>query len=321
MVSIRHFTESDKQDVIQLFNAHCETEPLYKPWTEESFDELFMKNPHFNPQLAFVASQNEDLIGFAFGVFVEKTRIGYITMILVRQDVRRQRIGSMLLTELENALRTLQPKQIDCSFFNPLHLTWIIPGTEGHEHPNAPGVPYPSPAYHFFRHHGYLEITTEYAYYLELKHFNIPIEIHTRIQSLNEKGIEFTFFDLEKHRFEDLFEKLGNDLWRDEIHTAVKKGLKVLVPVKDGVALGFTGPIYPQANGRGYFAGIGVHPTYQGQGIGKALFFLLCHYEKMFGATYMSLFTGETNPARRMYESAGFTIAHSFKVMRKHFEF
>lgn len=80
---------------------------------------------------------------------------------------------------------------------------------------------------------------------------------------------------------------------------------------------GFAGPVYPEPTGRGYFAGIGIAPQYQHRHLGKLLFFRLCEEEKKAGAAYMSLFTGITNPARRIYESAGFRSVRTFGVLLK----
>ena len=80
---------------------------------------------------------------------------------------------------------------------------------------------------------------------------------------------------------------------------------------------GFAGPVYPEPTGRGYFAGIGIAPQYQHRHLGKLLFFRLCAEEKRAGAVYMSLFTGVANPARRIYESAGFTSVRTFGVLLK----
>ena len=75
--------------------------------------------------------------------------------------------------------------------------------------------------------------------------------------------------------------------------------------------------VYPEPTGRGFFAGIGIAPQYQHRHLGKLLFFRLCAEEKRAGAVYMSLFTGVANPARRIYESAGFTSVRTFGVLLK----
>lgn len=79
----------------------------------------------------------------------------------------------------------------------------------------------------------------------------------------------------------------------------------------------FRRPGLPGAYRPGFFAGIGIAPQYQHRHLGKLLFFRLCEEEKRAGAVYMSLFTGVANPARRIYESAGFTSVRTFGVLLK----
>ena len=47
------------------------------------------------------------------------------------------------------------------------------------------------------------------------------------------------------------------------------------------------------------------------------MFASLCIGLKEIGAQFMTLFTGENNPARNIYEAAGFKIVKSFADMRK----
>ena len=50
---------------------------------------------------------------------------------------------------------------------------------------------------------------------------------------------------------------------------------------------------------------------------GKPVFCEMCARHRNGGADFMSLYTGEDNPARNIYESAGFRIVRSFADMRK----
>ena len=98
---------------------------------------------------------------------------------------------------------------------------------------------------------------------------------------------------------------------------AARDGLCLPVALAGNTVAGFAGPVYPEPTGRGCFAGIGIAPQYQHRHLGKLLFFRLCAEEKRAGAVYMSLFTGVANPARRIYESAGFTSVRTFGVLLK----
>lgn len=312
-IVIKLFQLNYLTQMIRLFNNHCENELVYEPWDELKFKMLFLNHP------TFVAINKGKVIGFSSGMYEEKTGVAFITMVFVDKEYRNKGIGTKLLQHLENSLKKEKIKRIDCSFFNPIHLAWNVPNTNKHQHNNAPGVEYPSNAFNLFKHNNYVPIAKENSYYLDIVKYSIPPKIKEKIKVLNERGISFEFFDKQNHHFLNLFDKLGNSQWKEEITKAVfgENPKPVLVPVYNNQAIGFAGPIYPQENLRGYFAGIGIHPDFREIGIGKSLFFLLCQKEKEFGAEYMTLFTGEKNPARRMYEAAGFKLVHSWYVMRK----
>ena len=76
-------------------------------------------------------------------------------------------------------------------------------------------------------------------------------------------------------------------------------------------------PIMALTASRGYFAGIAVAEDVRGKGLGKILFYELCKGLREKGAAYMTLFTGENNPARNIYEEAGFRIVRSWSDMRR----
>lgn len=58
-------------------------------------------------------------------------------------------------------------------------------------------------------------------------------------------------------------------------------------------------------------------PNYGGSGIGTTMFFMLMKSFKEIGAKFSSLFTGEENPAKKMYDRAGFNVVKTWAVMRK----
>ena len=116
---------------------------------------------------------------------------------------------------------------------------------------------------------------------------------------------------------EEMVEALGNPMWSAEIPVAGRTGMDLLVALEGNVCAGFTGPVYPEKTGRGYFAGIGVAPQFEKRGFGTLLFYRLLDREKETGAQYMSLFTGEHNHAGEIYIGAGFRVVRRFAVMLK----
>ena len=114
-----------------------------------------------------------------------------------------------------------------------------------------------------------------------------------------------------------MVDALNNSMWSAEIPAAGRAGMDLLVGLYGNTCAGFTGPVYPEETGRGYFAGIAVAPKYERHGLGKLLFYRLLKREKEVGSKYMSLFTGVENPARFIYLEAGFRIVRTFSVMLK----
>ena len=132
------------------------------------------------------------------------------------------------------------------------------------------------------------------------------------------EGYHVERYDPRRHvGLEEMVAALDNTMWSEEIPAAGKSGMDLLVGLKDNVCAGFTGPVYPEKTGRGYFAGLGVAPQFEGHGLGTLLFYRLLEREKQAGAKYMSLFTGEDNHARFIYLNAGFRVVRTFGVMLK----
>ena len=62
---------------------------------------------------------------------------------------------------------------------------------------------------------------------------------------------------------------------------------------------------------------LGVYDESLVKPLAEVLFCLLCEGLKERGAEFMTLFTGENNPARNIYEAVGFSIIRSWADMRK----
>lgn len=328
-MEIVRLNDSHIRDVVSLWNESCESEMCYKPFTEESFRKKFINNIHFSCEGTFVGIEEGKVIGFANGLFKKQflpgenfeNTPGYITFVLVDRKHRNKGNGSKLLKAAQDFLISSSKKKIQITFFNPINLEWYIPGSGNkHDHPNAPGVDADSPAYEFFKNHGYTVRTKEVSMYLELSKFEMGEKYIKKLQELKEKGITIEYYSKDKHHgFDDLFDDLKNELWRKEIkdNLALSRSFPVIVAADKGHICGFTGPIEVEQSGRGKFSGIGVDSKHQGGGIGKLLFFMLCGGFKKEGASFMSLFTGETNNARRMYKDAGFNVVKTWAVMEK----
>ncbi|UNK20662.1 GNAT family N-acetyltransferase [Paenibacillus sp. N3/727] len=309
--------------VIDLWNVEA-VKDGYKELTEQSFDHIFLSSPYFDPKNTFVWLVSDQVKGFACGCTGDDLPLGnvagYITCIVLSDDVKTDDHYKQMLDAVENRFRQCGKKQSDVLFFNPMMLPWYIPNTPQHEHNNAPGVPVDSSLYAFLVRQGYIERARECAMYLNLAEFIFPEQSKSKEDKAAEHGYYVELFDPNKHYgVAEMLQGFDNPLWQKEIAQSTSDGVPVVIAEHHGKVVGFAGPVIRQDNGRGYFSGIGVHRDHEGHGLGSILFFKLCEAFKNIGTDYMSLYTGSTNPAIRIYEKAGFQTVKQFSVMRREF--
>lgn len=307
--------------VIQKLWADCVGEEgfAYKLLSLEELEGKLMGPMDKVHKLTFL---HESGRAFVSGTYVDGEKYGYITMLIVEKESRRQGLGKEMLNALETEIKSrYQVEEMRIIFFNPVTLVWEVPGHPGCEHPNSPGVDVTSAAYKFFQANGYQKMATQNSYFIELKNYEFPQAMQEKEAQLNADGYFIRPYDPETmHGMEEMILGLNNPMWtRDILGEPEPKdgGRPILVPEKDGVVLGFTGPLDVEPSGRGFFAGIAVDSRARGRGVAKVLFSALCRGLRGVGASYMTLFTGEENPARRIYEAAGFTIVKTWEDMKK----
>ncbi len=304
-----------------LFNELSQTNDfLYKPMDRLSFEKKFLnRQTETYDIVSFVYKKEHVILGFISGVIHKERKKVYITMILVDPKYRRQHVGTFLLNHFEAFIKENHAhlNTIDLVFFNPITLTWKIPQTTSDDHPNSPGVDMNSNAFIFFKAMGYHTFAIQNSYHKDIRNYQYSKDMLTRIETLKQKDIHIVYATKDHEGFDELFDNLNNPLWKKEIKEAIHNEQPVLIAEKKGKMIGFTGPLAVQTSLRGYFTGIGVHSDYRGLGIGKVLFSSLCYHLNEIGAHYMTLFTGENNPARHIYENEGFKIVRSWADMRK----
>ncbi len=306
--------------IIELWNVTA-VQDGYKELTEKSFRDIFLNNKYFSPDNTFILDV-EGVKGFACGCAGDDLPLGdksaYITCIFLDRQYRNTDNFRALLDCLEDSFRDLGKTRSEILFFNPMMLPWYIPGTPKHEHNNAPGAFAGSCFHGNLLENGYKERARECAMYLDLSLFKMPESALAKEKAAAGNGYEVALFEAARHSgVEEMLKGFDNLLWQREIKECTEKGIPVVIAAKNGKAVGFAGPVIRQESGRGYFAGIGVHPEHEGHGLGSILFFKLCEAFIGVGAGYMSLYTGSENPAINIYKKAGFETVKEFAVMRK----
>lgn len=312
---------AEMAQVVRLWNARVgEADFLYNGFASQREAEEKLLLPEVGVEKVVLLSAGDD--AFACGCHVEGDPFGYVTMVLTAPARTRCGLGTAMLDALERTLvERFGVREARILYFDPVTLTWTLPGRPGVEHPNAPGVDIASAAYAFFRKNGYSCLTRQNSYYLPLESFSRPPRIAEAADRLAAAGCLIRPYDPETMTgMREMLEGLGNPWWQRDIlgEPAPKDGGRpILVPVRDGRVLGFAGPMDVEKNGRGYFSGIAVDASARGQGLAGVLFSALCQGLRDLGARYMTLFTGADNPARRIYEGLGFTVVRTWEDMQK----
>lgn len=318
---LRNYTQADRPGVAALWERSAARQG-YAPRTPGQLGPLVFEHPYFDPRHAFVWETGGGVGAFICGCTGDDLprggERGYFTCFLADEALDSDAVCAEMFAALEETFRAAGKRCSAVTFFNPMRLPWVIPGTPGFEHNNMPGIATGLPLYGRMLAQGYREAARECAMYRSLEDFALPPEIEALEARLAAGGCTVQPYDPARHTgLGEMLEALGNPDWTAQITRAGQTGQLLPVALCGSVVAGFAGPVYPEPTGRGYFAGIGIAPAYQGRGLGRLLFFRLCQAEKEAGARYMSLFTGETNHARKIYESAGFRQVRSFGVLLK----
>jgi len=312
-----------KEQAIALWNVEA-VKDGFKELTENSFNETFAVGTYFKQETSFLYMDEGKVVGFAIGCIGDDLPLGaeagYISCLVVAEAFQSTDCGDKLIAALEGSFVQAGKKQADVLFFNPMRLIWLIEGTPAHEHNNAPGVPQDSWFYRFLLAKGYVERSTQCGMYLDISSFSIPDDIVAKEEKAKGKGYTVELYDAERHSgLREMAMSFDNPMWEKEIPHYAEQNVPIVTAIHDGKAVGFAGPVIRQDNGRAFFCGIGVNANHEGHGLGSILFFKMCETLQSIGTDYISLFTGSTNPAIRIYEKAGFKTVRQFGVMRKEF--
>lgn len=270
-------------------------------------------------RVTLVAMEGESMIGLASGVYLNERKTGYLSYLCVVPEMRGQGIATALLKDLEQALLGFDGcEKLDVVFHNPVCLPWYVAEDGGHHHPCVPGVDVSSDLFDFLTHRGWKEFARQNAYYRRLEGYTDPPQMAEVRACLLNEGIEITLYDPRHHRgLAELFDNIGNPGWKAQVMANTDKPIVVAVDHNaSDLVVAYTGPL-SVSEGRGNFCGIGTRKEYRGRGIGKVVFCEMCRRHADNGGEFMSLYTGTTNPARNIYEAAGFRVVRSFADLRK----
>ncbi|MDD6143995.1 MAG: GNAT family N-acetyltransferase [bacterium] len=341
-ISIRPFEKTDAAWAAGVMQRCFDAgEILYKPLSADDMLSRFFGDGRY----AFVAeadgvpagfAQASALTSFLPGQTHENTPL-FLTLVLVDAPYRNQGAGTALVERMKQLTTEIGKKRLSVSGSNPLHLEWFIPGANGHDHNNAPGVHEDGAGYAFLMGRGLRDYHHEVAMYIDLSTYQWNPELDEHVKALEAEGITTGVWQVGMgEEFDGMCDRVGSEYWRNVLkkeiaawHTGEPNDdpehwpdgrrpegpRPILTAVKDGKIIGFTGPVDKQKSGRGWFTGICTDPEWGGRGIATVLFNRLMQAFVEEGAAFTSLFTGTENHAQKVYLRAGLRPAAKWAIM------
>ena len=236
---IRKFIPGDAEGLLRLWNT-AGVSMGYAPLDMEEFRRLLLDHREFSAELTFVLEDGEGILGFVSGCAGDHIAAGepygYISCLILAEGADTEENTALLLNALEDAFRKAGRTHSTVSYFNPVRLPWIIPGTEGHQHNNVPGVATDLPLYDRMLALGYREIDRECALHYDLANHTTPDWVEEKALKMAARGYTVARYDPNRHKgLDEMVESLNNSLWSAEIPAAGRNGMDLLVALSGDV--------------------------------------------------------------------------------------
>jgi GNAT superfamily N-acetyltransferase len=245
------------------------------------------------------------ICGFALAQLMKNTPDGFLMTLFVDPGFQGQGIGGSLLERIENFCRKNCKTRLKLS-----------PGAKNYFNL---GVEENSSTFHFFASRGFQE-DAEFGYrplwmQSDPRSWRLPPLVENIGRRLNQEGIQVRISFPEDADALLMFMQKSFPGWYHELMVpsmSKNKAVPVSIAVKDSRVVGFTGPLYVDAQGTGTLGAVGVDVEFRGRGIARAVFNHACKWWQENGATSAHLWTGVGNPAVKVYEEAGLKVFRTY---------
>ena len=309
-ITVSPFRPRDLEGVVALINREMTADPT----TSANFQRRVLLDLNFDPQGAPVARDGEKVVGFMCGM-VRKYLMedqapdldrGYITLLAVDRDYRRQGIGTRLLEQVETCFRSRGVKAAIVGTFAP---NYFVPGVDM--------VAY-ADAVEFLKAQGFSVPVTVLSMDSCLVDLKTPDWIVAKEAQLVSEGVTFETFRPEHTLplLDHLRECFPGDWQRYIRESMVRKTMgqfersEIYVAMHDGKCLGFCQHEHER------FGPFGVDDKERGRGIGAVLLLKCLHGMKAL-AIHNAWFMSTTDDAARVYTQGGFKETRRHAVMKK----
>jgi len=252
-ISIEKYKDSYFLEVLNLFNENSE----FDFFTEELLENKLNGDPRWNPETTLVAIIDAKIIAFMQGVeqTIRGVNYGFIKLMIVSKELRRQHIATKMYLQLENYFRE---KKTDIVRFYDTPLNYYMPGID----------PKYTPAVCFVQKLGFKKFEDSFNMTVSLEQ---DFSVENELKSLEKEAIEVK--RAEENEKEELlnFAKEEWELWQNEIKEAYKnEPIAVHIAKLEGKIKAFS---LHSANNKGlaWFGPMGTHADMRGKGIGSIL--------------------------------------------------
>ncbi|MGB4658764.1 MAG: GNAT family N-acetyltransferase [Mobilitalea sp.] len=305
-MQIINYCQKYEKEVVDLWNNTLSADPI----TFNKFRKQALFDDNFDSELCFVAVEEDLVAGFLLATKrkfpylergLEPTK-GWINVLFVNKEYRRQGIGTKLVQHAETKLKDMGVETVTLGAYSP---NYFFPGIDKDSY---------SEAIQFFDTMHYTAGKESYSMCKDLHGYQISEETKDKLQKAQEAG--FSFLNFEYKYSLELLEFLKNEFgggWKRNAlismqnNTAEDCILLVLDAKQDIV--GFCMRMIDGNPMR--FGPIGIKDEVRNFGIGGILFDLM-QLEMAKRGIYHLYFVSTDVPGRRFYEKHGVKVFRNF---------
>lgn len=297
-------------EVVFLLQQTLHADPI----SRSLFVRKVLLDPNFEPEGAPIALVDGEVCGFGLSIArrhpledaPSDADRGYITLLAVKPDHQRQGIGTALLQWMENYLRSHERRLVLVSPYAPNYFT---PGVDVHAY--ASGL-------RFFLKHGYQEVYRPVSMECNLLNLRVPEWVQQREQELLREGLVVEQY--RPHLVPALFRFLRAEFpgdWQRYARDAIARIEQGDSPTRLWIAHE-RGEVVGYSHFEGErFGPIGVAHSQRGHGIGQVLMYRTLQSMRLQGLHIAFFMWSDDRTAERLYNTAGFTEARRFALLRK----
>lgn len=250
---VSQYSNSNLEPLVAFMNEHHELDTF----SEALLREKLQGDPHWDPGKALIYHDEKKILGFMMGVVrkVKGEKYGYIKLMAVHQELRRQGIATGLYELLEKQFLEEEVKLI--SIYD-VPLNYLTPGVD----------PTYTDAVCFALRRGFNRFGDSLNMKVDL---NISDWETTGDEQKFDKGIEIYRPSISEIEEVINFVKGDWELWEHEVRMAFDDEIpSVHIARKDGLVRAFS--VHNGNNkGTGWFGPMGTHQDLRGKGIGSIL--------------------------------------------------